>query len=259
MTKLPMRTRSELTVAGDQDIELRFRPWSTIAGAGVTLTSLLVLAVLGWRARRRGDIFSRAARSGTLACIVIPWVVAGSAYALSPDPRFPPPTLRNANGTPAVVDVAEEKQVPATPLGASFELPIRVEAGSVKGPDPLDNLVFDIYLRRTGPIPRATTMFVHLERRSAAEQPGPPTTRESFFNADHQVISGSFYLSDTPQGRLVHDAHGVHLKEAAPGVWDVYVAFGHVSGRNGRAKLTDPGAATVSSDRVRIGSFVISP
>ena len=240
---------------GDHDVELRFRPWSTIAGAGVTMTSLVVLAGLAWRARRRGDIFSRAARKGTLAIVMVPWLAFGSAYALSPDPHFPPPTLRNANGAPALVEVGAEKQVQGAPLGAAFDLPIRVEAGGLKGPDDLDNLVLDVYLRRTGPVPRATTMFVHLERRPD-QAPAPPK-RESFYNADHQVVAGSFYLSDAPEGRLVHDAHGVHLKEPARGVWDVYVAFGHVSGRQGRAKVTDPGTATVDANRVRIGTFLI--
>ena len=238
---------------GEHDVKLRFRPWSTLAGAGVSASALLALGALGWVTRRRGALFSPAARKVTIALIAAPWVVAGSAYALSPDPRFPPPTLRNANGEPALVEVAEEKQVPATPLGAELSLPIRVEAGSVKGPDALDNLVLDVYLRRTGNLPRATTMFVHLERR--ADQGEAPKKKDSFFNADHQVVAGSFYLSDAPEGRLVHDVRGVHLKDAARGVWDVYVAFGHVSGQQGRARVITPGAATVDADRVRIGTF----
>ena len=241
--------------SGEHEVELRFRPWSTVAGAGVTLTSLLVLAALGWRARRHGAIFSPGARTGTIACIVLPWLVASTAYAFSPDPRWPEPTLRNPNGAPVLVDVALEKQLQATQLGAAFDLPLRVEAGRTLGPDGLDNLTLDIYLRRTGNVPRATTMFVHLERR--ADQAVSPKTRETFFNADHQVVAGSFYLSDAPQGRLVHDAVGIHLKEPARGIWDVYIAFGHVSGQRGRAKVTDPGTATVDHDRVRIGTFLV--
>ncbi len=240
---------------GDHEVELRFRPWSTIAGAGVTLASLIMLVALGWRARSRGAIFSPSARRGTVACILLPWLLAGAAYVRSPDPPWPAPTLRNADGSPALVDIAAEKQVQAAQLGASFDLPLRLEAGRTLGPDQLDNLAFDIYLRRTGAIPRATTMFVHLERR--VEQSAAPSTRASFYNADHQVVAGSFYLSDAPEGRVVHDAVGVHLKEPARGIWDVYVGFGHVSGQQGRAKVTDPGAATVNSDRVRIGTFLV--
>jgi len=116
--------------------------------------------------------------------------------------------------------------------------------------------VLEVYLRRTGALPRATTMFVHLERRGA---PGEvlPKKKGGFYNADHQVIAGSFYLSDSPEGRVVHDVRGVHLKEAAPGTWDVYVAFGHVSGQQGRAKVVTPGAATIDADRVKIGTFTI--
>ena len=33
--------------------------------------------------------------------------------------------------------------------------------------------------------------------------PLPPAKgKESFFNLDHQVIAGSFYLSDAPEGRI---------------------------------------------------------
>ena len=98
-------------------------------------------------------------------------------------------------------------------------------------------------------------MFVHLERRK--EEAPVPKEQEEFFNADHQVVGGSFYLSDTPEGALVRDAFGVHLDKAAPGTWDVWVAFGHVSGRKGRSLVTSPGAATVSDHRVRIGTFVV--
>ena len=241
---------------GEQEVRLRFRPWSTLAGAGVTGSALLALGALGWLTRRRGALFSPRARKVTIALVALPWVVAGSAYALSPDPHFPPPTMRNANGAPALVDVADEKQLPGLPLGAEMSVPIRVEAGSVKGPDELQDLVLDVYLRRTGALARATTMFVHLERRTA---PGEvlPKKKDGFYNADHQVIAGSFYLSDSPEGRVVHDVRGVHLKEAAPGTWDVYVAFGHVSGQQGRAKVVNPGTATVDTDRVKIGTFVV--
>ena len=242
---------------GEQDIRLRFRPWSTLAGAGVSATALLALAGLGWVLRRRGALLSPAARKLTVALIVLPWAVAGTAYALSPDPRFPPPTIRNANGAPAIVDVADEQHLPGTPLGAELSLPIRVEAGSVEGPDHLTNLVLDVYLRRTGALPRATTMFVHLERRSAGPGEVLPKKKDGFYNADHQVLAGSFYLSDAPEGRVVHDVRGVHLKDAAPGTWDVYVAFGHVSGQQGRAKVVNAGAATINADRVKIGTFVI--
>jgi hypothetical protein len=236
-------------------VELRFRPWSTIAGAGVSLLALAMIGVLGLRMRVRGDILSRGSRTKTLACVLAPWIAFGAVRTLSPDPHFPPPSPNNPNGTPAVIEADDEKRVVATPLHASLDLPLRVELGSVHGPDEHDNLLFDVYLRRTGALSRATTMFVHLVRRP--EQPKPPKDLESFFNADHQVVSGSFYLSDSPLGRLVHDAHGVHLKSAARGIWDVYVAFGHFSGQRGRAKVVDAGSATIDADRVRIGSFVV--
>ncbi|MDB4938942.1 MAG: hypothetical protein JWP87_5914 [Labilithrix sp.] len=240
--------------AGAHDLVLSFLPWSTLGGASVTLSALLALAVIGWRARRRGEVFSRKQRWITAALVVLPWLVAGAAYASSPDDKWPPPPMRNPNGTPAVVAEGEH-QDGTLPVGAAFALPLRVEEGRVVGPDARNNLAIEVYLRRMAHIPKATTMFVHVERRK--DEPKPEKDREEFYNADHQVIGGSFFLSDAPEGRLVRDAFGVHIDKAAPGTWDVFVAFGDVSGRKGRSRVVDPGKATVSSDRVKIGTFVV--
>ncbi|MDB4943198.1 MAG: hypothetical protein JWP97_2732 [Labilithrix sp.] len=246
--------------AGEHDVELRFRPWSTVGGGLVSLTALAMLGALALRTRRHGDLWSRAARLGTAACCVAPWLVFGAAYALSPDPRFPAPAAHNANGTPALLADGEPLPPDVVRTDATFDLPLTVLAGSVHGPDVLGIVSLDVYLRRTGRVPRSTTMFVHLERRGGkVERPtkGADKPRDSFYNADHQVLAGSFYLSDAPAGRLVHDARGVRLKDAESGTWDVWVAFGHVSGARGRAAVTSPGAATVSENRVRIGTFTV--
>ena len=47
------------------------------------------------------------------------------------------------------------------------------------------------------------------------------------------------------------------MRKAASGTWDVWIAFGDVSGQKGRARVGEPGNATVSSDRVRADTFVI--
>jgi hypothetical protein len=121
--------------------------------------------------------------------------------------------------------------------------------------DARKNVMVDVWLRRTGSIPRATTMFVHLVRR-APSAPGPlPSETYDYFNADHQVVGGSFYLSDAPEGALVHDAFGAHVDGAVPGTYDVWVGFGDVSGRKGRSGVREPGAARVSESRVLVGTF----
>lgn len=240
--------------AGAHDVALRFRPWSTLGGAATTFAALLSLAFIGWRARRRGEIFSKRQRAVTTLAIVLPWAVAGAAYASSPDDKWPPPTMTNPNGSDAVVAEGEPLG-DVSEAGALFELPLRVEAGKVSAPDRRGNITVEVLLRRLGHLPRATAMFVHVERRDG--QGELPKEREDFFNRDHQVVGGSFYLSDAPEGKLVRDAFGVHLDRAASGSWDVWVAFGDVSGKKGRARVVEPGKATLSDNRVRVGTFVV--
>ena len=238
---------------GAHEVALSFLPWSTLGGATVTLTSLLALAWIGVRARRRRELFSRRRLVGTTLLVAMPWLVAAAAYASSPDDKWPPPRLTNPNGSPAIV-VAGDGHV-ATPIGAAFSLPLRVEEGHVTGPDEHQGVLVEVYLRRTAKILKSTTMFVHLERRK--DEPPAAEKHEDFYNADHQVVGGSFYLSDAPEGVLVRDALGVRIDKAASGTWDVWVAFGHVSGKKGRSLVTEPGAATVSAHRVRVGTFVV--
>jgi hypothetical protein len=240
--------------AGVHEVALRFLPWSTLGGAATTVTALLSLAFLGWRARRRGELFSAKQRRVTLAAILLPWAVAATARASSPDEAWPAPPMTNANGSPALVAEGEDLGS-VTEAGATFDVPLRIESARVGARDARGSVLVEVYFRRTGSVAKATTMFVHVERRK--DQGAVPKDRELFFNADHQVVGGSFYLSDAPLGRIVRDAFGVHLDKAASGVWDVWVAFGHVSGRKGRARVVDPGKATVSSDRVKVGTFVV--
>jgi hypothetical protein len=240
--------------AGARDLKLTFLPWTTLGGAATTLVALLALAFLGLRARRHGELFSPKQRVVTALVVALPWAVAGAAFAASPDARWPPPAMTNPNGSNAVVAEGEPLG-DVTEAGARFELPLRVEAGNVSAPDTRGNVTVEVLFRRLGSLSRATTMFVHVERRSG--QGDAPAEREDFFNADHQVVGGSFYLSEAPKGALVRDAFGVHLDRAASGTWDVWVAFGHVSGKRGRSRVVEPGKATVSDDRVRVGTFVV--
>lgn len=243
---------------GEHDVKLSFRPRSVLAGGAVSLVALggLVLLVL---LERRGRVpFRRANVGSSLALVVAPWAVLGVFAATWREPRHPPPPQRNANGSPAIVEAPPPN---TTKLDARFELPITVQAARVTGPDEFGNVAVDLYLRRDGTLPRASTVFVHLMRRE-----GQPPIKESaqggakppvFLNADHQVVGGSFYLSDAPLGAVVHDAFGSNIVQAAYGEWDVWVSFGHVSARRGRSKVVDPGTASVKDNRIKVGSFVV--
>ncbi|HVJ94129.1 MAG TPA: hypothetical protein VM580_30280 [Labilithrix sp.] len=245
---------------GEHDVTLRFRPRSSLVGAAVSLVALVSLLMLGVGIHRGRIPFRRGTAATSAALVVAPWAVFGGAVATWNEPRFPPPRLENANGSPALVAAPSSD---AVKLDAKFELPIVVEAVRFAGPDRWKNVMVDLYLRRTGRLSRTTGMFVHIVRRDRqGSSPEPantdPEKETDFFNADHQVVGGSFFLSDSPKGMLVHDAFGAHVGNAIPGEYDVWLAFGHVSGRRGRAKVVDPGVAIVSEDsRIRIGSFVV--
>lgn len=243
--------------AGKTDVVLAYHPWPTFAGFGVTCTALVMIGILLARQRSRGDLLSKKERTTTAIAVVLPWVLAGAAYAGSPDPHYAPYVPTNPDRSPALVKADEEKSIEGRPLGAQLELPLRVEAGRASPPDENSVVTIEVYLRKTGTIPRSTTMFVHMIRRKEGNPP-LEKDKEDFYNADHQVVGGSFYLSDIPTGVLVRDVFGLHTTDkTGKGTWDVFVAFGHVSGRGERVKVTDPGKATIDTNRVKVGEFVV--
>jgi len=150
---------------------------------------------------------------------------------------------------------------------AQFDIPLVVDAVKFEQPNPHGNIGVDLWLRRTGAVARTTGMFIHIIRRGEnGEDPLEESKFEKekdkprdFFNADHQVVGGSFYISDAPEGYLVHDSFGVHIAKGARGQFDVWLGFGHVSGRKGRAKVlqTEGRDTKVNEDRVRIGTFFV--
>lgn len=241
--------------AGEHDVTLRFRPRSALAGAAVTLASLLCLLGFAFLRMpfRRGAIFK------STVLVLAPWAVLGAFIGTWKEPRFPPPPMRNPNNTPALVAAAAPD---AAPIHAQFELPIVLDAAKVEGPHQyFFNIDIDLYFRRTGPLPRTTGMFVHLIRRPGQEAIPPPEegkeAKREFWNADHQVVGGSFYLSDAPQDVEIHDAFGVHLNNAARGWYDVWVSFGHVSGKRGRTRVIEKGRSEINDNRIKVGSFQI--
>jgi hypothetical protein len=205
--------------AGSNDVRLRFRPRSALAGLVVSIVALASFVV----ARRR--------LSPILAPMLVPWLVVGFFVATWNEPRYPKPEPKNPDGSPALVsEVASD----AVKVDARFALPISIEGVRIGEPDRLDNVPFELWLRRTERMPRTTAMFVQLLLRGAAE-PVPVT-------ADHQVVGGSFFLSEAPMGVLVRDAFAVNMKKAARGTYDVWLSFGHVAGKKER-------------ERARIGSI----
>ncbi len=243
---------------GDHEVTLSFRPMSAITGVTTSLVALVSMVLLGVGMRRGRVPFRAKTIPRTFALVIAPWAVFGAFIATWSEPRYPPAPQRNANGTPALY---AQVSPDATPIKAQFDIPIVVDAVHFEGPDPLKIISIDLYFRRTGALPRTTGMFVHVVRREGEEPiPTPEKGKEKdkpldFFNADHQVVGGSFYLSDAPENIIVHDAFGVFVGKAARGQYDVWLGFGHVSGRRGRADIVEKGNAEVNDRRIKIGSF----
>ncbi len=245
--------------AGEHDVVLSFQPRSAKTGGLVSLVALLSLVGLGVMFRGGRPAFGRRTTAIALGLAAAPWLVLGVMRLGWDEPKWPVPVPRNANGAPAIVAAMPDD---ARRFGTRWDVPVVLEGVVLRPPDERANLYVDLFLRRTGAIPRTTSIFVHVERR---EKLPKDTTREKdkenepqdFFNADHQVVARSFFLSDAPEGALVDDAFGVHLDKAAPGEWDVLVGVGHVSGRRGRAKVIDQGKVDASDDLVRIGTFTV--
>lgn len=241
--------------AGAHDVTVSFEPRSALAGGVVTLVGLAALLGLAFVRIpfRRGAVL----RTGAL--VLLPWAAMAAFVGTWKEPRFPAPTMRNANNTPALVSAAAPD---ATPIGAQFDIPIVLDAAKVEGPHQnYFNIDIDLWFRRTGSMPRTTGMFVHLVRREGQAPVPPPEPgkepRRDFFNVDHQVVGGSFYLSEAPQDVIVHDAFGVHLSHAARGWYDVWVGFGHTSGKKGRAHVVEKGKSEINDQRIKVGSFQV--
>ncbi len=211
--------------AGEHDVELRFAPRSALAGGVVSLVALLALGVLVILGRRAP------LRPVAALLVVAPWVALAGFVATWTEPRYPPPTPRNADGSPALAAVPTD----ARPLAAQLDVPVVVDAYKLTGPDAFGSVTVELWLRRTGPVPRTTSLFAHVERadREHAAKRSEGEKRTDHINADHQVVGGSFYLSDAPLGEEIHDTFGVNLEKLVPARYEVRLAFGHVSGKRG--------------------------
>jgi hypothetical protein len=215
--------------AGSYDVQLRFRPRSAPAGLIVSLVALASFFV----ARRR--------RCPILAPMLAPWLVVAFFIATWTEPPYPKPEPKNPDGSPALVsEVASD----AAPVDARFALPLSIEGVRIGEPDRLDNVPLELWLRRTGRMPRTTGLFVQLRPRGAPED--KPTA-----SADHQVVGGSFFVSEAPMGALIRDAFAVNMKKATRGTYDIWLSFGHISSKKGRIEATGP---AVLDRRARIGS-----
>jgi threonine/homoserine efflux transporter RhtA len=98
-------------------------------------------------------------------------------------------------------------------------------------------------------------MFVHVRRKKG--QGDVPKGKDDFVNADHQIMGGSFFLSEIPEGAEVRDVFGANLAKGASGIWEIWIAFGHVAGDRGRIAVKSTGNSVVQDDMVKLGEVML--
>lgn len=231
---------------GTHVVALRFWPRSGVGGIAISCASLGVLAFLLMRRRRDPDLVTGLRRTPWQSLVVLasPLLAGLVAGCLVSEPLMPPSTLRNANGTALILDTLPAD---ATPLSARFEVPVdwvgaripaTAEAGSV--------IDFEIYMRRTGPVPRNIGVFVHI------------VGADKVLMADHEVIGNSLFVKDIPLNRVVRDAFSANLADAPPGDYRVLAGLWRPSGDGSRVRLDEADGDRGQVDhRLLLGTFRI--
>lgn len=227
---------------GRHELVLRFLPRSAIGGGLTTLAALVALGFLIWHARRRGG---RASPGVAVIAAIVPLVTWGALATSLKEPKLEP-VLRNANGTPLLVDVLPED---AVPVGAKWDVPVELVAVRIDDEPDADGLVhMEFYWRVTGEVPRSVGIFVHLA--------GP---ENGFKNADHEVVGGTWFFERAPRGVLLRDAFGTNASENTPGTWKVLVGLWHASGDGTRVPMRDRSGQPAKDNRLEVGSFTVPP
>ena len=228
--------------AGNHTVTLRFRPKSALVGTAISLLSLI--ALLGvWRLTLRGKLRPRWQQAvGVLA----PPLIGGVVLLLAVEEPAPAkPLLRNADGSPALVDAvpgeAEETNVvfsaPVTLVG--FELPTET--------DDLGIADFALYFLVNGTVPRSIGVFVHVT--------GPGGFSKS---VDHEVVASSLFFDDVPRDRVVRDAFSILLPKGRRGTYEAHVGLWHASGDRTRVEIVNDASMTVNDNRVLLGTFELT-
>jgi hypothetical protein len=217
---------------GSYKLWLRFLPRSALFGFAISLIALAALVAL---------IVNRKRLAWIASLIVAPLLFSASfIFYTEPLPEAPEP--RNADGTRIAIDALPEN---ARRLRVEFDLPVVLEGVEIpRKTDHAGVSHFALYFRVQGPVPRTLGVSVHLASNKRRNR-----------NADHQVIGGTFYLSEAPRGVLLRDAFSRYLQSKPDERWKIYLSLWHASGDRKRVPIRSAKGVQIEKNRVLVGSF----
>lgn len=229
--------------AGKSTLTLRFAPKSATGGALTSLVALLVLGLLGWRAKRRSTVEWIDLR--WVAAVLLPAIPAAVVVTTVHERRFTePPTAMD--GRPVIVDEVDEGTVR---MDARFEAGVVLEAATLSdtSPRPGSDLMLELDWRRDAQIEKGLGVFIHIT----------PSSGDGM-NGDHVLLSGVLDLEDAPPGKTLRDVLPLWVPDDARGkTWKVWVGLWRVRHGGERVPLTDHGHAEVDANRVLAASYVV--
>jgi len=236
--------------AGTHDLTLRFLSRSAVGGIGTTLLALIAAGALVRRARRGDDVALGKDWLVTACFCGAPLLVIPASFLFVHEPRRPPPPLITPAGEPIVVAAPPDD---AKRLGVRWREGPMLEAANVDyhprdenhGPSAIVELDF----RFDRPVPPGLGIFLQFERP------------RFHFGEDHVLISGALLPEAAPLHATIRDVSDTIAipEEKTATTWSVYAGFWRARRDMTRLEVEDPGAATVSSNRVLIGTFEVPP
>ena len=242
--------------AGAHALELRFWPRSAVVGIATSLLAIFVACWIIWRARAGADGASRDTVRGTrdwlttTALALAPFLVTALGLLLMREPRRPPPPLITPTGEAMVVAAPPED---TTPLNARWDDGMVLVASHVEL-EPADEAhgplaVVELDWRFDQPVPPGLGVYIQFER------PG------GHFATDHILLSGVLVPEAAPLHAILRDVSDVNAvpETKKETTWTVYAGLWRARRDMERLPVIDRGQATISANRVLVGTFTVTP
>ncbi|WP_394836140.1 hypothetical protein LVJ94_04440 [Pendulispora rubella] len=229
--------------AGTSDVVLRFLPRAALGGAAISLTALGVLGWLVWRVRRRRTGLSTREYAGALVLPIVPFALT---LAVVREPSAPSVPLKTVTGESILADAPPAD---ARRIDAQFAGGVTLEAFKMTPTTPAaESVVTMEFDWKVAPdVESKMGFFVHLVPSSGND-----------LRADHVMVSDALEIEKAPPGKTLRDIMQMSVPYDAGGkTWKVYAGLWRVRGDGKRIPVIRTGTATVSDNRLDLGSFTV--